>query len=130
MDDCERAVRSLERRAGEIAAEQRRLYADLDTAIAELQAIRKNATKANVEHKKKGKEEKKEEKGEWRRRVRSLDARLERLDGFMVPKEGGWFTRLFLGSVNVKSSRDGERVKLKQGWANPVFFFWVCFLCV
>lgn len=56
----------------------------------------------------------KEKQGSVRKELQEVSRSVDNLCGALVPRTGSLFVRLFLGRVNVKQYREGERIRLKN----------------
>lgn len=95
-------------------------------ADARAQAVVEDETPLTEEEQKQKLEAKKKRIEQLEEDIQDVEAKVQQLEQQMVPKTGSLFTRLFLGRVNVKHYKDGERLRLKSEYekfrfrTNPV----------
>lgn len=105
------------------------LVSDISKQKKELERLSRSLTKIE-----KLPGQSKEEVDKLQKQMHPVRDTLKKLHHQNAPETGSLFVRLFLGQVNVKQFRDGERFRLKQEYekfkrkTNPQFMLFIVFL--
>jgi len=104
-------------------------YSFLDQQVGKIKAQQK--TLKEIKESLKAIKASPKEKEDLQQKLGDISEALQKLRVALTPRTGSLFVRLFLGKVNVKQYRDGERLRLKQEYqkfkrkTDPLFLAFV-----
>jgi len=128
LAEVQRGLEQLEKKAQQFKTCVTQDYRILDELVSGIAKAQKELGSVEKSLKSKGKDSKDNAS------LKSTKSGLNRLKQQFTPETGSLFVRLFLGQVNVKMYRDGERFRLKQEYetfkrkTNPQFILFAVLL--